>query len=194
MRLLLSTLVILATFIPGVVMGETVSYGEVKIQEAQYDNLHHSGYLKLKQVQVAKRLHVTGRLKVDQSKVHQVRVNGQADFQESTLLGAVTIQGLGEFEKSVVKGPLQLTGMISAEESTFEQMITLRSQEMEFEDCTIAQINILPTETKEVQHLVLEGSQVLGDVHFELGNGVVHLQNGGKILGQLTGGTISHSN
>ena len=122
-----------------------------------YDSLQVNGSAKLNGTIVTQLLQVNGSLVASNAKIGELHVNGQAALDKCTVS-----------KKSMVSGTL------SASFTTFDQELTLASDNSAFETCTLSSIRVMKSKDNISQTVLLGGStKVTGLITFESGNGQV---------------------
>jgi len=153
------------------------SYGYRKIDGAQLDQVYFSGYLKLNKCKVIGATSVNGSLTLKESNINSLSLKGNLSIIESNVSGEVNVNG-----------------KLSAIKSVFEQAIILNSNRLKFTETKSRSITIKSDKMGLPQSIFLShNSIVCGDIIFEGGNGMVHIEPGSDVQGEIHGGNIGYA-
>lgn len=152
-----------------------LTYGNETLNSVQVN-----GFVTLNGTTILQQLQVNGSLSANQAQIGAMIVNGQASLNNCT-----------------VKNKSTVAGSISAMLSTFNDEITLDSNNSTFDACTIASIRVRKNKNNAIPPTIeLKGkTKVSGMITFESGNGQVIASPDSQITSQqLTGGELKRPN
>lgn len=190
MKKTLSTILSVACLLSVSPLTCAMQFGSTSLKNTEFIDLHHSGALTLNHVKVDGSLIVNGKLEAKETKIHELTVNGNAKLKKVLLTGPVNINGHVETKESQFDGPFTIHGHLEADSSRFNRPLQITSAQTDFEDCTVKEITIQKNQAKEPQEVKLKSTKVLGDIRFESGNGIVHIDDKSTIEGKVIGGVI----
>jgi hypothetical protein len=183
----------------------TMQFGKGDMAEVEVENLHHSGKLLVKKIKVAEstiingslqavnsefkqQTVINGQLQAVDSKFNDLSVNGGANLKNIEVKGPADINGSMKLEKSKFDNTLNVNGQLTAKDSSFSKMLTLKSKEIDLENCSVQDITV--QKGPETQTLNLKGTKVAGSVTFESGKGIIKQDDKSTIEGKVTGATV----
>lgn len=132
---------------------------------------------------------IGGDAEIKNSHLNHCTVKGSLNAKETvfkhlTAHGPVYLKGCAIKQKSHIKNSL------TAEKSIFDTLLELSSNYVHFKASTTSNIKFLSTSDKKM--LILEGSQVKGNILFEGAPGKVIIKKKSKIHGKIKNGYIEH--
>ncbi len=135
-------------------------------------------------------LHCSGVLKLNGTTINLLSIAGSL-VTTSAHLGAITVRGEANLRNSKVTAPCTIYGYLRAQDSTFEDHLTLGAHKAVFTASHLASITVQKEEGFKAKQIIelKQGSTVSGPIHFESGKGEVHSYNS-KVTGPITGGKL----
>jgi hypothetical protein len=121
------------------------------------NSLQVNGYVNLNGTTITNLLQVNGSLTATQAQIGEMNVQGQASLNNCT-----------------VKNKSMVAGSLTALLSSFNDEVTLLSDNSAFDTCSIASIRVRKSQNNVPQIIELKGkSKVTGPITFESGSGQV---------------------
>jgi hypothetical protein len=190
--------------------GKSISF-TAKAQHNQFDNVgyknlnkvdlvNYSGFgeTKISNSVINKNIKIYGVLEADNVTVKNLEIFGQGIVNNSQVTGKVSIHGDLELRDTSVLGVTSIFGGMGAINSNMQNDIVAHSNFLTFADGTKTKSIIMKKpqqQNSELQQVIqiLNNSQVIGDITFESGNGIVEVDTSSKVQGQVIGGTVTLS-
>lgn len=166
-----------------------MQFGQSSLKNAQLDSLHHSGQLRLDNVQFKGTLLVNGQLEATGSTFNDLTVNGNCALKDVKVSGPVNINGQIQIKDSQFNNTLNAYGYLTANKSSFAKTITVDGKTIDLNDSTIQDI-LVQASFDKVQTMNLENTQIAGNVLFESGQGVIKMDDKSHIAGKVTGARV----
>lgn len=161
--------------VAGAVVSKEPSHGTRTFTNEKVSEVVVNGFVTLKGSKVTKRLQVNGRVEAEGCSIARMEINGSADLSDC-----------------VIKGRGSVNGVLVANDSNFDDKLTVTSEKMTFNNCTLKALYIpLMTGCKEPQIVELLGkTQVSGTITFASGKGEVIAGPGSELNGAVIGGSV----
>jgi len=172
MRLLI---LLMLTFSLSAAPSNKVENGFLNYGNETLNSLQINGYVNLNGTTINNLLQVNGSLTATQAQIGEMNVQGQASLDNCT-----------------VKNKSRVAGSLSALLSTFNDEVTLASDNSVFDTCSIASIRVQKNNESTPQIIELKGkTQLMGLITFESGKGQVVASPESQISpAKVMGGTI----
>ena len=148
------------------------TYGKETIESLQI-----VGSIKLNGTTLSKLLKVEGSLIAHAAHLHQVEAVGDIQLFDTT-----------------IEQPIHVTGSLKATRSKFDGPLTLLGQRAVFSSCHLEKLTVEKDPAfKGAQIIELKEKTIVeGPIHFSGGHGRILLYPGSRILGPVSGGTITY--
>jgi hypothetical protein len=135
-------------------------------------------------------LSCSGVLKLNGTTIKTLSISGSL-VTTSALLGALTVRGEANLRGSKISAPCTIYGYLRAQDTTFEDHLTLGAHKAVFTASHLSSITVQIEEGFKAKQIIelKQGTTVSGPIHFESGKGEVHAYNS-KVTGPITGGKL----
>lgn len=139
------------------------------------NSIYENGSVILKSTNVLGSLVVNGSLNAEDSVIRSLQVNGQANLKNCVINSLSTING-----------------SLHADNTQFQQELSVASQKITLKTCSIASLIVRKTDGYEgIQIINLRnGTNVTGPIIVESGNGQIWMSSDSKISGQVSGAQV----
>lgn len=156
MRLLASILLVFTLHLSAAPKDQAAN-GNLTYGQEVFNTLQVNGFVTLNGTTILQRLQVNGRLNAT-----------------NVQMGALSSHGEATLSHCKVKDLCNVTGTLKAYDTTFEELVTLISNNSTFDACSIDSIDVLKTRETIPQTIELKGkTTVTGTITFDSENGQV---------------------
>lgn len=149
---------------------KTIVQGTVDFDHQSFNSLTIQGTADLEDVTVKNDLVVQGSLEAEDCLLHNITVYGNVALEETKVSGKTQVFGRAEFDECSL------------------QQVEIISKKAVFEECTALSVIVKGTEVGST--IILNNTQILGDLLFEKGEGKVRLEGDSEVKGNIIGAMI----
>lgn len=156
-------------------MAKNINHGNQTYGKETIEEIQANGFVKLDGTRVTDHLQVNGCLKAENAQIEEMQINGQATL-----------------DRCLVKQKSIICGALVATNSKFTDELSVSSERVVFNSCTLASLHILRVGGYEgVQVVELRGKTTIDTlITFDSGNGEVIADPDTEITRGVIGGKI----
>lgn len=150
--------------------------------DAKFEKYHIFHAASLMNVDISKELIVNGKVTIANSKLNKVFINGLADIQNSVINEMINFTGKMRLNKVLVKKDIIGHGLLEATNANLQD-IQLETKKIILINTKVHSIRV--KKFKNASIYLRQGSVVMGNITFDLGQGRVVIDKESKVNGKI---------
>lgn len=161
----------------------TPQYESMLVVNQDVPQFYSQKDLKLTNSNINQKLIVNGHLQSFSSRIGELVVNGNAEFENTTVHGKARINGTSLIKTSTFRQPMEVNGRATFESSVAEQSVRTTAPVLILDNTIVQRLYLEHRNGVEV-HL-RHGSKVRDSVVFIGGAGKVHIDPSSSVMGRI---------